>query len=200
MLSRHRARPRTASADAESLHSRLHACPESVQPRASRGLQDVCGNTAQSWQGRPAGAPPVASLPAHGADVGIEPRRASETSGRFITTQGSLHAPPSPPWPTLRGLDAASVLPLGHAQGDVALPAPIDEGAYRRPFEPTRRTWSLPAPPAPDHGFGCPLLDDRHEMAVARHHVVFDLIGCDLRKKLAGTVHLALFDIAQFQR
>lgn len=25
-----------------------------------------------------------------------------------------------------RGLDAASVLPLDHAQGDVALPAPID--------------------------------------------------------------------------
>jgi len=51
-----------------------------------------------------------------------------------------------------RGLDAASVLPLDHAQGDVALPAPIDKEAYRRPFEPTRRTWSFPAPPAPGHG------------------------------------------------
>lgn len=44
-----------------------------------------------------------------------------------------------------------NVLP-NDAQETSALPAPIDQRSFRRPLEPTSRAWSLPAPPAPNHG------------------------------------------------
>jgi hypothetical protein len=115
------------------------SCHEAKQ-RTFSGLQDVCGNTTQSWQGalRPR------CIPSHWRGPGIEPSPAIEPSGRFIATSGSLCAPQDP---------MASLLPLDPRAGDFALPAPIDQRAFRRPLETTSRAWSLPAPPAPNHGW-----------------------------------------------
>lgn len=62
--------------------------------------------------------------------LGIEPCRASEPYRRFIT-RGEITVLPAEDMP----------------------PAPIDMKGVSPPLTaPTRQTWSLPAPPAPDHG------------------------------------------------
>lgn len=58
------------------------------------------------------------------------------------------------PW-LLQGIEPiaepAERIAVPSLAGDFALPAPIDQGAYRRPCNPTRRTWRYASPPAPHH-------------------------------------------------
>jgi hypothetical protein len=92
---------------------------------------------------------PVASPRRITRSRGVEPHRVIGPYRRSITRQTwSFPAPPAlnhggplwpvqrhsvgasmlprPPWPTVRRLDAACALPLDHALGDFALPAPIE--------------------------------------------------------------------------
>jgi len=108
------------------------------------------------------GAPPL-DPPARGGWQGIEPTSAIRTYRRSITRRRPVVASPvrEPPCsPTPQGQSA--FLPLGtltiswRPRREISLSHPwtfpIDQGAYRRSTgPPTRRTWRLASPPAPDH-------------------------------------------------
>lgn len=76
---------------------------------------------------------PVAS-PAM-ALIGIEPDQGQRNVWPFHHQHRSVPAPLATPWPTLRGLDTASALPLDHAQGDVGSPAPSTQGRIAAPVD-----------------------------------------------------------------
>lgn len=141
--------------------------------RSGHCSQDVCGNTAQSWQGDPL-ARPRCIPPAHDAHPAssrsrhrivspihhsqdLEPSRSTCTEPwRTVMADPaplgrSLRAPPRPPWPTVRRLDAASVLPLNHAREISLSLHPSTEGVSP-PSEPRAGLGAFPLPPAPNHG------------------------------------------------
>ena len=104
----------------------------------------MCCTTTPSWQGGPLRAPVASPRPV--ALPGIEPDQRqrnvspfhhSQASGRCTAAQGSLQAPPRPPWPTRRRwittgafapLDPRPELcALDRTKGDVGTPLdPID--------------------------------------------------------------------------
>lgn len=65
----------------------------------------------------------------------------------------SLQAPPGPPWSTARRLNAASVLPLDHAQGEFGSPCahrperplPLEPRRGGNPARPARQSHDCPS-------------------------------------------------------
>lgn len=87
----------------------------------------MCGVVPQSCQG--GGARPRWIPPAYGAFTGLGPDLRHTSFGRRTTSQGASGLPDTP-WPTLRGLDAATLSRVDHDRGDFALPLdPIDQRA-----------------------------------------------------------------------
>jgi hypothetical protein len=118
------------------------------------------GQYTQSWLGA---LRPVASQ-APGAAPGIQPsatplKRIAVSSLVRLALSRSTESGPGQASADRAGDPRSSpetpmvgVLPLNHAQGDLALHTPIDRRAFRRPSTPTNRAWNLPAPPAPNRG------------------------------------------------
>ena len=132
--------------------------------------QDVCCNTAPSWQGGPLRAPVASPRPVALPGIGpnqrqrnVSPFHLSQTSGRCTTARGSLRPPPRPHGqriavgsrPKLCALDPidqpcadwtpASVSPLDHDQACPAWTAPKQTSAlYLSPM--AQRNMSLQTP------------------------------------------------------
>jgi hypothetical protein len=147
----------SATSPFKSIGSLLQ-CEYAVESPPS--LRKMCG-TIHTILAR--GAAPVASQ-APGAAPGIQPsatplKRIAVSSLVRLALSRSTESGPGQASADRAGDPRSSpetpmvgVLPLNHAQGDLALHTPIDRRAFRRPSTPTNRAWNLPAPPAPNRG------------------------------------------------